>query len=204
MYGVPVGIYWADKYKFTGHHYEVFSPDVEVLDVWARPSSSNGFSQATYITDDYWANVSYTVDDNITNKQVNVTTSTYCYHLTSTLLGQSMDMWVPDKPVNLSVDYSIHLYDPDWDNVEDVNNLSIFKLYPNPTNTQVNIEYELKNIQTSNIEVYNNLGQLIYQKKGNKSKKGNISIDISNYQKGLYFVKFISKNSTKTEKLIIN
>ncbi len=207
MNGASAGVYRADRFKFTGHHYETFSSDVDVIDAWVRHSSTNGLSVATYITNDYWGSISYIVDNNSTNTEVEVTTTTYRYHLTSTITGQVVDIWIPNNPFTgsgLQVEYSLHLFDPDWDNVEDVNNLSMFNLYPNPTNTQVNIEYELKNIQTSNIEVYNNLGQLIYQKEINKSRKGNISIDISNYQKGLYFVKFISNNSTKTEKLIIN
>jgi len=206
-YGIATGYYWADRFKFTGHHYETFEPDVDIIDVWVRHSSTNGLPYLTTITDDYWGGLTYSVSNSATSTNVNVTTTTYRYHIKYDLTMNIVDRWIPVNPFigqGLKVEYSIHLFDPDWDSVEDIDNLSMFKLYPNPTNTQVNIKYELENLQSSNIEIYNNLGQLIYQKEINKSKKGDISIDISNYQKGLYFVKFISNNSTKTEKLIIN
>ena len=78
------------------------------------------------------------------------------------------------------------------------------KIFPNPTKGKAIIEYELAKSQIPKIEIYNNIGKLVYNKKLNKSKTGTYSINLVEYKKGIYFIKFISENNIKTEKLIIN
>jgi len=78
-----------------------------------------------------------------------------------------------------------------------VNDLTLNKstIYPNPAQDQ----FEITNINnaSSNIRVYNILGeQVIYQKNRN-------TIDVSSLKPGSYFVKISTDNKTTTEKLIV-
>lgn len=75
-------------------------------------------------------------------------------------------------------------------------NPDILKIYPNPTNDFINIEIAGK----GNIEIININGQVLYSKEYNKPQQ----IDISDYPKGIYFVKFKSRDIIKVEKLVIS
>ena len=57
------------------------------------------------------------------------------------------------------------------------------KVYPNPILNELTIN--TKENKTSNVEIFNQLGQKVYKNSFNNSTK----IDFSNYSKGLYFVK---------------
>ncbi len=75
-------------------------------------------------------------------------------------------------------------------------NSDILKIYPNPTNDFINIEIAGK----GNIEIININGQVLYSKEYNKPQQ----IDISDYPKGIYFVKFKSRDIIKVEKLVVS
>ena len=60
----------------------------------------------------------------------------------------------------------------------DINYESKFRVYPNPSNTRI---YILGTTQT--ITVFNMMGQKVY------SENDATSIDISNWESGIYFVK---------------
>ena len=80
----------------------------------------------------------------------------------------------------------------------------LINIYPNPNNGIFNIN--IKNICDENIsvEIMNITGQVIYSKQFDiKLTKTVKEIDISNYSKGLYFLKVQSKEIIKVEKLII-
>jgi Pregnancy-associated plasma protein-A/Secretion system C-terminal sorting domain len=75
-----------------------------------------------------------------------------------------------------------------------------FKIYPNPTNTDLNID--INYLSNFNYSLYNPLGQEILN--GNFSKLRNV-INVSNMVSGIYFLK-ICENSTKsiiTQKILI-
>ncbi len=71
--------------------------------------------------------------------------------------------------------------------VDDIHNLSI-KLYPNPTNGIVNIVFEENT--TTNLTIYNTLGQIVYSKL--IENKSNETIDISDLNSGIYYLQFSS------------
>lgn len=87
-------------------------------------------------------------------------------------------------------------------NTTDVNDFDLkeyfFKLYPNPTSSQINLlfdDLEFKTIQL--IDVLGNM-VLIQQNKSN-----NLQLDLSSYSKGIYFVKVTSSEGSSTQKVII-
>jgi tyrosinase len=82
---------------------------------------------------------------------------------------------------------------------------SQLKLFPNPIQGELNIEFNLIEESLISIAIFNNLGQLVYSKAsdftlspGYYSEK----VDFENYPKGIYIVNFKRNNSTKTFKLL--
>lgn len=65
-------------------------------------------------------------------------------------------------------------------------------VFPNPTEEILNITFPINSIDNDTIQIYNSLGMMIKEIKIDES---NISLDVSNFQNGVYFVKLKSKNS---------
>ncbi len=84
--------------------------------------------------------------------------------------------------------------------IEDYKTDNGFVLYPNPSNGKVNIS--LKNAMDAEIKVYSLLGNVILRKETNQSF---VSFDMSDYERGVYFVSVRKKNNnqTYTTKLIV-
>jgi endo-1,4-beta-D-glucanase Y len=76
------------------------------------------------------------------------------------------------------------------------NNFDNLQVYPNPTKDIFNIS---SNDIIDNVEVYNMVGQNIFNK---KDIANNINVDFSNYTDGLYLVKIHSDNKVKTIKVV--
>ena len=80
---------------------------------------------------------------------------------------------------------------------EDCENLGIdelqqktIKLYPNPVQTELNIELN----ETSEINIVNILGDIVFTKRG---KTGKNIIDISRLEKGIYFLQATHRETVK-------
>ncbi|MGK0413004.1 MAG: putative repeat protein (TIGR02543 family) [Polaribacter sp.] len=69
-------------------------------------------------------------------------------------------------------------------------------IYPNPAKDNIKI---FSNSTIKNVLIYNVLGKLVYKSSENLN---NSTIDISNYSKGIYFVKVFSDGPSKTKKII--
>jgi len=72
-------------------------------------------------------------------------------------------------------------------------------LYPNPFSDTFNII--LNNPNNSTIEIFNNLGELIFSQKTNKKE---IKIDLTDKAKGIYLLKITTGNQISTKKIIKN
>jgi hypothetical protein len=66
--------------------------------------------------------------------------------------------------------------------VKDYEMQNYISLYPNPANTQIQIESEI----AVNIEIFNAMGQKVYV---TNHKKNNLKLDVANWPVGLYFIK---------------
>lgn len=73
-----------------------------------------------------------------------------------------------------------------------------FRIYPNPANKFINIEVQLENSH-GNLMIYNSFGQVVLDKKINKSRK----IDISNLKPGVYNLVFKTDGQVKTISLVV-
>jgi len=69
------------------------------------------------------------------------------------------------------------------------------KVYPNPSTGIFNISIQ----EDASVEVHDMLGKVIYT---NKVKSGNSTIDISNYQSGMYLLQVETENGSVTKKII--
>ena len=90
---------------------------------------------------------------------------------------------------NCFEDDSFSLYNPSGNSctfslgVKD-NRKKTLSIYPNPVNTELNIELDLK--ETTNCLIYNSFGEIVMSK---KIENNFTKLDVSNLPKGLYFIK---------------
>jgi hypothetical protein len=82
--------------------------------------------------------------------------------------------------------------------ISDITNL--FKIYPNPTNGIINV-YSKENIET--IEVYNNIGDLIYSKNNTQHSTELYQLDISGNASGIYMIRLKVNNQIVNHKIIL-
>lgn len=85
--------------------------------------------------------------------------------------------------------------------VHDINKKEIeFNLYPNPVSNFLKIDLSNSFKTITSIEIINSLGQIIERKSDIQSV---LTINVSNYAKGLYFIKVNSINTSSIKKVII-
>ena len=75
----------------------------------------------------------------------------------------------------------------------------IINAYPNPANSFVNIDAEIKG--SYSLKVYSLTGNIVYQTKGSNSKT--IQISTSEWKSGNYFVEILGNNTKITSKIIV-
>lgn len=82
--------------------------------------------------------------------------------------------------------------------------LDNFRLFPNPAQDQLNIDFDLPEASKAEIEIINTLGQRVQQSSAYNLMSGNnrFNFDISNLQAGIYFFRIHTKEGQKTAKFI--
>lgn len=75
------------------------------------------------------------------------------------------------------------------------------KIYPNPSNSLLNIELQ-NEISNGTIEIYDLLGKQIFQQ--NITSNSILPIDVANWNTGVYIIKIASENSLKTQRFVKN
>jgi hypothetical protein len=84
--------------------------------------------------------------------------------------------------------------------VNKINGLNTIYLYPNPTQSIVNITIENENELPETLEVYNCLGQII---KITKIKSvADLSVDVSKWSHGIYFIRIEKDSDSRTLQFI--
>jgi hypothetical protein len=89
--------------------------------------------------------------------------------------------------------------------VQEIGNGVYFNMYPNPTNGNTNIVYNIAQEQNVSIEVFDMLGQRVYSEDLGKSTAGQHTsiINCGGLQSGIYLVRFTADNASTTQRLII-
>ncbi len=82
----------------------------------------------------------------------------------------------------------------------------IVRLYPNPTEGTVFVEYELDSpLQTFDIQVVDILGKVLLSQKDLDTKSGKINLDLSEMPKGVYLIRLMGDGKVgKTLKLVLH
>jgi len=93
-------------------------------------------------------------------------------------------------------------------NTEDIAEDISFGIYPNPVNTdkKINVIFDVNAVKQDNntIEIYSLSGRQVYKTTlSNATGFYNKQIDVSNFNAGVYMLKFTAGNATKTKKIII-
>jgi len=88
--------------------------------------------------------------------------------------------------------------------IEKTSESPVIKLYPNPTNSIINIDFVTKNQTKISLSVVNIEGKVIYS----KDFEININhfteiLDLSNFPKGIYFIKFQSDTFFELKRVIL-
>ncbi len=84
-----------------------------------------------------------------------------------------------------------------WVGIEDIAApIADFHLYPNPNNGQLTLEVEAQ----SDIQIYNNMGALVYQ---GQLQAGTNHINLQQQAKGVYIVRVIANEQTMVKKMIV-
>jgi hypothetical protein len=77
------------------------------------------------------------------------------------------------------------------------------EVYPNPTNGELYIDITTLEVQDFTISVINTLGQTVKEVKQMQSNGGKIKIDLSDKNKGVYFVTVKSKSGSKVKRIVL-
>lgn len=81
-------------------------------------------------------------------------------------------------------------------------NQNYMKIYPNPSNGMININYEFKEAPNS-IKVLDPIGKVVYRENLN-ALSANLTIDLSEFAAGMYTVQIISDKGTTDKRIIKN
>lgn len=73
-------------------------------------------------------------------------------------------------------------------------------IYPNPTEGQFTIEIKTNTPEKSDVEIYNITGEKVFSL---CTEKSDVNIDLTGYPSGLYFVRIINKQFSKSGKIIL-
>ncbi len=85
--------------------------------------------------------------------------------------------------------------------LDDFEETSNFKLYPNPTNSTLNIEIQ-NVISNGTVEIYDMLGKQIFKQ---SITSNNVpQIDVANWNSGLYLIKISLEDSVETKRFVKN
>ena len=77
------------------------------------------------------------------------------------------------------------------------------KIYPNPTSNYIIIEIDNKIDRNYTLQVLNISGQVVYAEEIKNNEMIKKNIDLSEYSKGVYFIRVISDSSSYQEKILL-
>ena len=85
--------------------------------------------------------------------------------------------------------------------LENLNDWDELAIFPNPTNDFLRIDFGKKQSDASSIQFINSLGQMIFSKKVENVIE---EINVSNFPKGIYFIKIMDGKSELVKRIVVN
>jgi len=89
--------------------------------------------------------------------------------------------------------------------IREITSESDFSIYPNPANGNINLAYKLDKEQNVSIELFNTLGEKVYDANQGLTSSGQHSmlLNVQQFVAGVYLVRFTTNNATTVRKLVI-
>ena len=88
--------------------------------------------------------------------------------------------------------------------IKDIDGVSAFEIYPNPTSDFVNINLSLEELQEVNFELYSMDGKLMTSQSFGNTKQAQIKLDLSNYASGIYLTKVLIGKEVLVDRIVVN
>jgi len=171
-----------------------------LLDGWVRNSTTEGYIFAAPSTD-----YSIAIPQPIGSVEVliNATTAqirTRLYKVTHSYLGFDIpDVWIPENPDQILLNYSLHIFDPLATEIEVVSGKeNSLMLYPNPASEQLTV-YSAAVTTNDQCEIFTADGKLIKSIIGfNFIDENRFTIDISDLPEGIYLLRLAGNNCSRS------
>lgn len=117
------------------------------------------------------------------------------------------DKYIPGVAWNSGI-YHTNIYFnitfDDYSGLNDNDRVKRFDVYPNPANDIVNVEYEISGGQRISVEFTDILGHKVYEEVLSNSVDNRTRIDVSNWNKGLYFYSVIIDGQVaRTSRIVV-
>ena len=107
---------------------------------------------------------------------------------------------------NIYID-DINLFDPNdaSSNINEVDGINFFKVFPNPANTMTNISLTTESVKEIEINILDMIGKKVMNVYNGETSMGanNYSVNTSSISKGVYFINIQSEGTLISKKLII-
>lgn len=159
-----------------------------------------GVSDGITITGDTWFSYMTNINQNIAS----VSTTTYCWHIIMTSNGQQVNKWIPAPPSQLKTAYSLYVKDNSVIGIDE-NDLDFgVNIYPNPTNNQITIDFNLLDATEVSLEILDAIGRVVASHNIGNLPNGfqSITLNVANLSNGLYLCN-IKAGETKIFKRVI-
>ena len=183
--GVAAGSYVADRYQVTYNFVDILPTGQTAIDHWTRFSSSIGVSAANPISGETWFSYTPTINQNV----VSVSATTFCWHILTNTSGQSVNKWIPAPPSELKTSYSLYVEDPNSTASVDEENLEEgINIYPNPSDDQITIDYNLSENTDVRLEILDATGRKIatHEMQNQSVGKQSLTVSVSHLSNGIY------------------
>lgn len=88
--------------------------------------------------------------------------------------------------------------------VEEQDIIAAFSVYPNPNNGKFVVEFELNEVQSADLMVFNNIGQIVSVNKLAKTQGVNrVEMDLAGFASGIYHVNLVTASGVLSRRLLI-
>ncbi|MBV1887673.1 MAG: VCBS repeat-containing protein, partial [Urechidicola sp.] len=134
------------------------------------------------------------IGQNSNTEFIGIGAATTIDYLKITWLSGTVDYFT-----NLTVNQSLTVQEGESLSVEEYNNVEV-QVYPNPVKEHLKVQLRNNTTDNCKIEIFNLLGKRIFLQNINVNS---ISIDMSDYSSGLYFLKCLVGNETITRKIVL-
>lgn len=88
-------------------------------------------------------------------------------------------------------------------NIQNINHITTLNIFPNPTENQINVKVELAKAENITLSISNVLGEEIIQESFEKQSSLKQNFDVSQWAKGIYFIKVKTAKGQQIQKFVI-